>query len=127
MCKAGRAATRLPGVSTAEEPDQLDEHGLLRAMLAQLAKSVAIPQSTLDALAQARAKAVFTALTTGAKALPVARVHLGTALQADDKAKEKGVTLTLGLSAGQGAASAPAAAAAPTAAASAAANAAQGK
>lgn len=30
MCKAGRAATRLPGVSTAEEPDQLDEHGLPR-------------------------------------------------------------------------------------------------
>ena len=107
--------------------DAGSEHGLLRAMLAQLAKSVAIPQSTLDALAQARAKAVFSALTTGTKALPVARVHLGAALQADDKAKEKGVTLTLGLSAGQGGASAPAAAAAPPAAASAAANAAQGK
>ena len=55
-------------------------------------------------LAQARAKAVFAALTTGTKALPVARVQLGKSVQADDKTDEKGVTLALGLRAGQGAA-----------------------
>lgn len=30
VCKGGPAATRLPGVKNAEEPDQLDEHGLPR-------------------------------------------------------------------------------------------------
>ncbi len=96
------------------------EHALLRAMLAQLAKAVEIPQSALDALAQARAKAVVTALTTGPKALPAARVQRGTAIKAAEKTAgktadkgsekdlEKDVVLTLGLGAGHAAASAPA-------------------
>ncbi|MFZ5576771.1 MAG: DUF748 domain-containing protein [Pseudomonadota bacterium] len=85
-------------------PAGANEQDLLQAMLAQLAKAVTIAPSTLDALAQARAKAVFAALTTGTKALPVARVQLGKSVQADDKTDEKGVTLALGLRAGQGAA-----------------------
>lgn len=79
------------------------EQALLHAMLAQLAKAVVIPQLALDALAQARAKAVVTALTTGPEALPVVRVQMGTTVKAVDKAEkggEKDVVLTLGLSAG---------------------------
>ena len=95
--------------------DAQDESGLLRAMLAQLAKAVPIPPSALDALAQARAKAVVAALTTGAKALPAARVQMGTALKTDDKAADHGVVLTLGLGAGQGGATASAPPAAPAA------------
>ncbi|MBN8776601.1 DUF748 domain-containing protein [Thiomonas arsenitoxydans] len=95
------------------------EQALLHAMLAQLAKAVVIPQSALDALAQARAKAVVTALTTGPKALPATRVQTGTAIKAaektadkmagngDEKDQEKDVVLTLGLASGQATASAP--------------------
>lgn len=100
----------------ADQPEQ----ALLHAMLAQLAKAVVIPQSALDALAQARAKAVVTALTTGPKALPAARVQMGTAIKAAEKTAgktadkgsendlEKNVVLTLGLASGQATAGAPA-------------------
>ncbi|MDE1979912.1 MAG: DUF748 domain-containing protein, partial [Betaproteobacteria bacterium] len=96
------------------------EQALLHAILAQLAKAVVIPQSALGALAQARARAVVTALTTGPKALPATRVQTGTAIKAAEetagkmadkgyeKDQEKDVVLTLGLASGQATASAPA-------------------
>ncbi len=90
--------------------DDKQEHPLLHAMLTQLAKAVVIPQATLDALAQARAKAVATALTTGPKALTTARVQIGPTVQAADQAQHE-VVLKLGLGTNQ-AAAAPAAAAA---------------
>ncbi|WP_449370355.1 hypothetical protein [Thiomonas sp.] len=83
---------------------------MLQAMLAQLARAVTIAQATLDALAQARAQAVVTALTTGPKALPVARVHMETAIKAVENAEkggEKDVVLTLGLGAGNDVTRAP--------------------
>ncbi|MDY0331092.1 MAG: DUF748 domain-containing protein [Thiomonas sp.] len=87
------------------------EQALLQAMLAQLARAVTIAQATLDALAQARAQAVVTALTTGPKALPVARVQVGSVIQAEGKAAQKGensgVVLTLGLGAGNDVTRAP--------------------
>ncbi|OYV39022.1 MAG: hypothetical protein B7Z83_02985, partial [Thiomonas sp. 20-64-5] len=90
--------------------DDKQEHPLLHAMLTQLAKAVVIPQATLDALAQARAKAVATALTTGPKALTTARVQIGPTVQAADQAQHE-VVLKLGLGTNQ-AAAAPAVAAA---------------
>ncbi len=89
--------------------DDKQEHPLLHAMLAQLAKAVVIPQATLNALAQARAKAVVAALTSGPKALPAARVQIGAAIKAAEP-MQNGVVLQLGLATE---ATAPAAALAP--------------
>ncbi len=86
-------------------PKDAAAHALWHAMLQQLASAVVIPQSALDALAQARARAVVTALTTGAPALPAARVQIGAAAPSaaqaetpgnDDKA-DTDVVLQLGL------------------------------
>jgi hypothetical protein len=89
--------------------DDKQEHPLLHAMLVQLAKSVVIPQAALNALAQARAKAVVAALTSGPKALPAARVQIGAAIKAAEPTQH-GVVLQLGLGTE---ATAPAAALAP--------------
>ncbi|MDD4886463.1 MAG: DUF748 domain-containing protein [Thiomonas sp.] len=79
------------------------EHALLHAMLAQLAKAVVIPQSALTALAQARAKAVVAALTTGPKALAAARVQIGPAVKVEEQARHA-VVLKLGLGTNEAAA-----------------------
>jgi len=83
--------------------DATQEHPLLHAMLAQLAKAVVIPQTMLDALAQARAKAVVATLTSGPKALPAARVQIGPAIQQADQT-QKDVVLKMELGTAQGAA-----------------------
>ncbi|MGC8806535.1 MAG: DUF748 domain-containing protein [Thiomonas sp.] len=94
--------------------DSKEEHPLQRALLAQLAKAVVIPQTALDALAQARARAVAAALTTGAGALPAARVQIGPAARTENEnGAQKDVVLKLGL--GTASAAGPAAAASPAA------------
>lgn len=92
----------LPKNDATEEP-------LLHAMLAQLAKAVVIPQSALNALAQARARVVVAALTSGPTPLPLTRVHVGPAAKTADKAGN-GVVLQLGLSAGRDTVASPPAA-----------------
>lgn len=103
--------TALEALKQSLPKDDKQEHPLLHAMLTQLAKAVVIPQATLNALAQARAKAVVAALTSGPKALPAARVQMGTAIKAAEP-MQNGVVLQLGLGTDQ-AATAPAAAPAP--------------
>jgi outer membrane protein OmpA-like peptidoglycan-associated protein len=85
---------------------EAESHALQRAMLQQVAKTVVIPDSDLRALAQARAQAVAAALTTGAKALPAARVQIVPPTK-DQATSGDAVVLKLGLGTAP-AASAPA-------------------
>jgi outer membrane protein OmpA-like peptidoglycan-associated protein len=73
-----------------------ERHPLQRAMLERLEKAVVVPQSALDALAQARARAVVAALTTGEHALPAARVRTAPAAKPENAAQAD-VVLALGL------------------------------
>lgn len=88
----------LDALKNALPKDGKEQHPLQRAMLAQLAQAVVIPQATLDALALARARAVVAALTTGAKALPALRVQIGPAAK-PQSGTQKDVVLKLGLGA----------------------------
>ena len=74
-------------------------YALQRAMLQQVARTIAIPDAAVAALAQARAKAVVATLTTGAAALPGERVRMAAPAVAAAKTGET-VVLKLELAAG---------------------------